>query len=208
MSRFRALVLDLGNVLVRSQPPDLVRRMSEIALVPLATFTKAYWSHRNAYDLHGDARRYWNEVLRDAGSPLDGFAGEKALMSLSAVDAESWTQYREELWEIAAAFRATGGQTALLSNCNPEVMGLVRAQRAVERYFDTLVVSSEVGCLKPDPAIYLIALRRLGVEPGDALFVDDRAENVAGATAVGLQALLFKGDGSVGELRRRLEQAT
>ena len=207
MSFFRALILDLGEVLVRSQPPDLVRRMSEIAAVPLAAFTAAYWSHRPGSDLNGRARQYWTAVLRDAGSRLDGSAREEAQKRLSAVDAESWTQYREELWEIAAAFKAGGGRTALLSNCNPEVMGLVRSQRPMQRYFDTLVVSSEVGCLKPDPAIYRITLGRLGVEPGAALFVDDRAENVAGAEAVGLNALHFTGEGSVGELRRRLARA-
>lgn len=206
MPRLRALILDLGEVLVRSQPPALVQRMAELAAVPLPTFSRAYWAHRNEYDRQGSARRYWDAVLQDAGSPLDAGAREAARPRLTALDAESWTQYREEVWEIAARFRNGGGRTALLSNCGPEVIDRVRAQRQVDRYFDAMIVSWEVGFLKPDPAIYRLTLGRLDVQPAEALFVDDRAPNVAGAEAVGLQGLQFTGDGSVPELRARVDR--
>ncbi len=199
--RLRALILDLGEVLVRSQPAELVRRMAEIASVPLPAFTGAYWAHRNGYDLHGDARRYWGAVLDESGSGLDAPTRTEALPKLTALDAESWTQYRDEVWEVAKRFRNAGGRTALLSNCGPEVMGRARAQRPFDRFFDAAVVSWEVGLLKPDPAIYRLALERLGVEAPDALFVDDRAENVAGAEAVGMRGLRFTGDGSIAALR-------
>lgn len=203
MPPIRALILDFGEVLVGPQPAALVQRMAGIAGVPLPAFSGAYWSHRNEYDLHGNAQHYWGAVLSDAGSPLDGPAREAARPRLAGLDAESWTQYREEVWEIAEQFRIAGGRTAMLSNCNPEVMGRVRAQRPVGRFFDTMVVSWEVGFLKPDPAIYRLALERLAVDAGEALFVDDRAENVAAAEVVGLQGLRFTGDASLAELRAR-----
>jgi putative hydrolase of the HAD superfamily len=124
---------------------------------------------------------------------------------LGAIDAESWTQYREEVWELALRFKEGGGRTALLSNCGPEVIDRVKAQRPVARYFDALVVSWEVRVSKPDAAIYRIALERLGVAPGEALFVDDRPENVAGAEAVGMRGMMFDGDAAVERLRRLVE---
>jgi putative hydrolase of the HAD superfamily len=208
MIPLRALVLDLGEVLVRSQPPELVQRMAQAAAVPLADFQTAYWAHRREFDLATDARTYWNDVLRDARSPLDAAARARVCAELGALDAASWTQYREEVWEVAERFRAAGGRTAVLSNCGPGVFERVRAQREVGRYFDALVVSWELGVLKPDPAIYRAALDRLGVAPGEALFVDDRPENVAGAEAVGMRAMLFAGDASVPELRRRVERGS
>jgi putative hydrolase of the HAD superfamily len=205
MPTLRALVLDLGEVLVHSQPPELVRRMAEIAAVPLPAFQAPYWAHRNEYDRSGSARRYWDDVLRDARSPLDPAAREAARPRLCALDAESWTQYREELWDLAERFKRGGGRTAMLSNCGPEVIDRVRAQREVARYFDALVISWEVGVLKPEPGIYRTTLERLGVAPGEALFVDDRAPNVEGAQAVGMQGLLFAGDASIPALRARLD---
>jgi putative hydrolase of the HAD superfamily len=203
----RALVLDLGEVLVRSQPAALVERMARIAGVPLADFKAAYWAHRHEYDLASDPRGYWDDVLRDARSPLDGAARAAARAELGAVDAESWTQYREPVWELAARFKAAGGRTAMLSNCGPEVIDRVRAQRDVGRYFDAMVISWEERVAKPAPEIYRTALRRLGVAAGEALFVDDRAENVAGAEAVGMQGLVFSGDASVEALQRALDGA-
>ncbi len=204
MPRLRALVLDLGEVLVRSQPAELVRRMAETAAVPLPAFQAAYWAHRTEFDRTGSPRRYWDDVLRDAGSPLPPPARDAARARLGALDAESWTQYREEVWELAARFRTDGRRTAMLSNCGPEVIDRVRAQRDVTRYFDALVISWEVGALKPEPAIYRTALERLGVAPEEALFVDDRPENVAGAQAVGMHAMVFEGDASLPALRARI----
>jgi putative hydrolase of the HAD superfamily len=205
MTSLRALVLDLGEVLVRSQPPELVQLMADVAAVPLPAFQGAYWAHRKEFDLASDPAGYWEDVLRDARSPLGAAARAAARLRLGALDAESWTQYREEVWELALRFKEGGGRTALLSNCGPEVIDRVKAQRPVARYFDAMVVSWEVRVAKPDAAIYRIALERLGVAPGEALFVDDRAENVAGAEAVGMRGMMFEGDGAVERLRRLVE---
>ena len=207
MIRLRALVLDLGEVLVHPQPAELVRHMAETAATPLAAFTAAYWAHRDEYDLAGNARRYWDAVLQDAGSPLREASRDLAVPRLTALDAESWTQYREEVWEIARGFREAGGQTALLSNCGPEVIERLRSQKVTSRYFDAMVVSWEVGCLKPDPAIYQLTLAKLVVRAEEALFVDDRPPNVAGAQAVGMQAMLFSGADPVSALRERALRA-
>lgn len=57
--------------------------------------------------------------------------------------------------------------------------------------FRGIVVSGEEKLLKPDPAIYFLALDRFRLNPAEALFVDDRAINVAAAEAVGMKAHLF-----------------
>ncbi|MCC7512846.1 MAG: HAD-IA family hydrolase, partial [Anaerolineae bacterium] len=49
-----------------------------------------------------------------------------------------------------------------------------------------------VGMVKPQAGIYLHALGQLGVQPGEAVFVDDFFENVEGARAVGMTAIHFK----------------
>jgi 2-haloacid dehalogenase len=70
------------------------------------------------------------------------------------------------------------------------------------RRFRDIIVSGEVKLLKPDPAIYFLALDRFGLRPGEALFIDDRQINVDGAQAVGLHAHLFT---TAEDLRARLE---
>lgn len=55
--------------------------------------------------------------------------------------------------------------------------------------FDVSVISAEVGLHKPQPEIYLLAARRLGVEPSECIFADDLRENCEGAEAVGMTAV-------------------
>lgn len=62
-------------------------------------------------------------------------------------------------------------------------------EHAQENFF-----SYELGFHKPDPRIYRAALDRLGADPADCLFLDDRPENVDGARAVGMNALVFSAE--------------
>ncbi len=57
--------------------------------------------------------------------------------------------------------------------------------------FRGIVVSGEERLTKPDAAIYRLALDRFGLRPGEAVFIDDNAENVAAAAALGIEAILF-----------------
>jgi len=68
--------------------------------------------------------------------------------------------------------------------------------------FRVVVDSCEVGMRKPDPRIYRLTCERLGVEPQRAVFVDDFPQNVQGAAAVGMHAILFTStDATVAALR-------
>jgi putative hydrolase of the HAD superfamily len=81
--------------------------------------------------------------------------------------------------------RRAGVRTGLISNS----WGLGIYERAPMEIFDATVISGDVGLHKPQREIYLLACERLGVEPAECVFVDDLAENVAGAEAVGMKGL-------------------
>jgi putative hydrolase of the HAD superfamily len=69
-------------------------------------------------------------------------------------------------------------------------------------FFDVALSSCYLGLRKPEPAIYRRALDILGKPAERILFIDDRAENVAGAMAAGMKAIRFEGAEA---LRRQLE---
>jgi putative hydrolase of the HAD superfamily len=73
----------------------------------------------------------------------------------------------------------------------------------LRRYFKVALSSCYLGLRKPEPAMYKRALDILGTRPQRVLFIDDRAENVAGGAAVGMTAIQFKGE--IG-LRAELER--
>jgi 2-haloacid dehalogenase len=74
-------------------------------------------------------------------------------------------------------------------------------ERAFFDRFRDIVVSGEVKLLKPDPAIYYLALDRFGLRPADALFVDDRLIKIETAEAIGMRGHLFT---TAEDLRDRL----
>lgn len=60
--------------------------------------------------------------------------------------------------------------------------------------FDGVTVSSDVKLIKPDKAIYEYFLAQHGLNACESLFIDDRADNVAGAESVSIHGFVFKGD--------------
>jgi HAD superfamily hydrolase (TIGR01509 family) len=106
---------------------------------------------------------------------------------------------------LAGRLAAAGNRLGVLSNTNPLDWAFVRERFAFVRdHFELAVLSFEVREMKPHAAIYEHAARRAGVPAGEVFFTDDREENVAGALAAGLDAVLFTSAAELeAELRRR-----
>jgi putative hydrolase of the HAD superfamily len=197
-----ALVLDYGNVLTLPQAPDVIAAMAARIDVAVDAFTTAYWRHRRGYDA-GDyaAPDYWRRVLGSLGR-RPGESDERMVLDwLTERDGDSWMRYRDEVWDLARDVRARGVRTAMLSNMGVELCEYIRRDRPLEAWFDAVVVSGEVHCVKPDLPIYRLCLARLNVEPAQAIFVDDRADNVAAAARLGMRTVHFTDNGSMAELR-------
>lgn len=190
MTRPAALILDYGDVLSYPQRPGAIALMASQLDAPTSELQRAYWRHRRDYDLGMAAADYWALVAADLGAAMD----DGLVASLVAIDIDSWTDYRDEMWTLAATYRAVGGKLGMLSNGVREIVERIRNDRDLPSLFDAVVISYEVGLAKPEPEIYRLALSHLGVAPGDTLFVDDRAENVAMAAELGLRTLQFAGD--------------
>jgi putative hydrolase of the HAD superfamily len=85
--------------------------------------------------------------------------------------------------------RRAGVPTALLSNS----WGLEYYPRQLlDELFDQVVISGEVGIRKPDPDVFVLAARRLGLEPQECVFVDDTEGNVEAARSVGMTGLVHE----------------
>ncbi|MFN8112871.1 MAG: HAD family phosphatase [Solirubrobacterales bacterium] len=103
--------------------------------------------------------------------------------------------------DAVTAARSAGIRTGLISNS----WGTGIYERAPLRIFDATVISGDVGLHKPQPEIYQLGAERIGVTPAACVFVDDLRENVAGAEAVGMTAILHRDpEHTIQELERLL----
>lgn len=95
--------------------------------------------------------------------------------------------------ELIAWFQALRPRyrTAILSNSFVGAREHEEERYGFTSMVDVAIYSHEEGVHKPDPRIYAIAIERLGVAPGEIVFLDDRPENVDAARVAGIQAVLF-----------------
>jgi putative hydrolase of the HAD superfamily len=106
----------------------------------------------------------------------------------------------EEMVEAVARARAAGVRTCLVSNS----WGPDRYDPShLERLFDATVISALEGTRKPDPRMYELGIERIGLPPGECVFVDDLPFNLPPAEAMGIATILHR---SAGETIAQLER--
>jgi HAD superfamily hydrolase (TIGR01509 family) len=116
------------------------------------------------------------------------------LRDLAAEEFANWAGGVRPYEDVApelGRLRAAGYRLAIVSNASCEAGGVV-SSLGLDRLVDTVVLSCDVGWLKPEPAIVQAALERLGVtEPARAVLVDDLPTNLDAATSLGMHTLLM-----------------
>ena len=138
-------------------------------------------------DLDGDVWRARWRVLYGA---LDvAVPGLGAAVDRSMHDPDHWLPYATTV-EVLTGLHGAGIPVGVVSNTGWDVPG-VFARWGLDGMIDTFVLSFEVGAVKPDPAVFLLAAERLGTDPGEVLMVGDDPRADSGALAVGMPVLLL-----------------
>ena len=102
---------------------------------------------------------------------------------------------RKDVFSLVHDLKNAGYKLGFLSNTEAPAMEFFFEQQY--DFFDEVVFSCAEGTVKPEASIYAITLDRLGVSPPQAVFIDDRADFIAGAQAVGMHGILFEHAGQV-----------
>jgi epoxide hydrolase-like predicted phosphatase len=191
-SVLKAIIFDVGGVLIRSE--SRAGREKWAAKLGLdawefESFVFSGASGRQAQLGQKTTEAHWRWLgnyfqLDDAGLAemrRDFFAGD--IMN-------------ERLVAQIKRLRQAGYRTGLLSNYTDDARLLWTEVFPFITYFDGLIISAEVGLMKPDFKIYNLAAESIGVKPAEALFIDDFIENIEGARRVGMQTIHFTDPGS------------
>jgi putative hydrolase of the HAD superfamily len=183
MTGVDAVVFDLGNVLISVNEQRSLERFAARTGKSPAAIQAYFYTTPHATELSLGKitkRQFYRTVSRDLG--FDGDYDELALI---------WSDIFDPIPEMIklAQSLAMRRPRLILSNTN-----VIHADFFLERYpwineFDAVILSHEVGLLKPDAAIYRLAVQRAGLPAERVLFIDDLSANVHGAQAAGLQAI-------------------
>lgn len=136
-----------------------------------------------------DAARAVTGLVDAAGHP--GFSIRDFFATMGGIDGG---EHRGTMFGAVAAIKASGRRNSVVSN-NIAEMSAKWQGLLPDGLFDDVIDSSAVGVRKPDPAIFALALDRLGgVDPSRAIFLDDHVGNVEAASACGLHAMVVEHD--------------
>jgi 2-haloacid dehalogenase len=193
-----AIVYDLGGVLIDWNPRHLYRKL--FADEPAMEWFLAEVCH-GAWNEEQDRGRPFAAAIEEAA------ARHPAYRSLIQAYFDRWGEMVAGEIDGAVALlgelRDAGHELHALTNWSAETFPIARERFAFLDWFQTILVSAEVGLIKPDPAIFELLLARIGRPPAECLYIDDSARNVAAAARLGFDAIAFEG---IGRLRAALER--
>ncbi len=180
----KAVIWDLGGVLVRTEdwgPREALA--AELGLPRAALEERMFGGERGQKGQLGEitGEVHWQQLADVFGIEKDEFvsrffAGDQLDMNL--------IEFIRSLKEKV--------KIGLLSNAFSTLRSSLEDDWQITEIFDGMIISAEVGLMKPDAAIYQAAAHKLGVQAEQSLFIDDFPINVAGAKAIGMHAIRFE----------------
>ena len=172
----KAFIFDFFGVLFTDSFDDVYRHFGGDPVKDKALIEEAFdFSHK------GKIERSSEVFSKHLGVEIKEW--ERAIDSERVLD--------ERLFEYIGHLRETH-KTAVLSNIGERGLAAYIDIDYFSKNFDALVESSKVGHAKPDKVAYFYTAEKLGVQPEECIFIDDRQRYIDGAQAAGMQTILYK----------------
>lgn len=191
MKQISCVIFDLFGTLVDNMPVSEHRKVlttvANVLSLPPERFIEE-WNGSYRKRATGEFPTTEAAIRHICGS-LDGKPGEEAILEACRIRTDYTRRIlvpRSDAVPTLTKLRADGYAIGLISDCTCEVPP-VWAEIAFAPLFDVAIFSCEVRVKKPDPRIYHTACSRLGVDPGQVLYVGDGSSNeLTGACEVGM----------------------
>jgi 2-haloacid dehalogenase len=181
------LVFDIGGVLIDWNPRHLYRMLFDNE-VEMEKFLQNVCSP--AWNLKQDAGRSFAEATAELIQQHPEHA--ELIEAYDTRWEETISGAIEPTVKVLEGLRENGHELYGLSNWSKEKFAIVKDRFTFLSYFEDIVVSGEVGLIKPDPKIFKLFLKRSCRNAEDCLFIDDSQVNIAAAETLGFYTILFK----------------
>jgi putative hydrolase of the HAD superfamily len=189
----RAVIFDLGGVVLGSPLHAIAAFEDEKGLpagfvnrVVVTSGDAGAWSRLERGELELEA--FYPAFEQDCAQ-----AGETLSARLMMERIAESTAPRPAMLEAVRRIRERGLKAAALTN---NWVGEEDGTRPLRRFFDVFIESSTLGLRKPDPRIYLHACQQIGVEPAEAIFLDDIGRNLKTARGLGMTTIKVEEPGA------------
>jgi len=190
--KVKNIIFDLGNVILNIDIPRTIGIFSEWTGLRPEEVAKLFAENdlfKNYETGHWDDQTFLNQVRHIANGP--NWLDEHIIDAWNTLLLDIPADRIELLQELNKNYRLF-----LLSNTSPihirkvnQILFETAGISDLSELFEKVYYSYELGCMKPDAIIYEKVLEDAGILPEESLFLDDNADNIAGAVAVGITSI-------------------
>jgi putative hydrolase of the HAD superfamily len=186
--RIRAVVFDMGGIVEPSFDDVLLPALAALLGVSPERLRERRGTHAAALsEGRMTLRDFYARIVAETGRGLDPSA---AVTQHLAVYQEATSRLDARVLDLIRGLRRRH-VVACLTNTEVEV-GRLNRERGLFGAFDLAFLSTEMSLRKPDRAIFDRMLSDLGCAPSEAIFTDDKLDNVAGARTAGMHAIHYR----------------
>ena len=185
----RNVVFDVGNVMVRWAPAEIIHRCFDLAPETDENLQRAEAIFRSPI---------WRQLNLGRLNTTEAALAYQSGLGLTREETEKLffhvTDHQhviEGTVAIVRRLKAAGLRVLALTDNVHEIVAYHKTRNSFWVLFEGAVVSAEIGLMKPDPAIFRHLLDAYALTAAETLFFDDFQVNVDGARAVGIEARLF-----------------
>jgi len=193
-TRIEAVVFDWGGVLIENPAGPLMAYCAGALGVPVEDYMRVHSEYGEAFQRGRIAEDvFWQRVCEGLGCP------PPKSRSLWGEAFRAVYRPRDDVFALAQQLHEDGCKTALLSNTEPPAMEFFLELRY--EIFDVPTFSCAEGTCKPEREIYEIAVRKLGLMPGQCVLIDDRPDFIKAARNAGMNGIVYQ---RLAQVRREL----
>ena len=187
----RAAFFDFGGVIVRTEyqaPRERLAERLNLTYEELSTIVFEGETARKASIGQVSVDAHWLAVTRKLRLPAsEAKAIRDEFFAGDVID--------RDLLDFIRSLRPRC-KTGIISNAWGDLREYIVRNR-LDDTFDALIISAEIGMIKPQPEVYELALKQFQVKAEEAAFIDDMSANITAANAFGLHGILFRNPAQV-----------
>jgi len=183
--KYKAIGFDWNGVIFGLPGSVFSQGAADVLDVKVVTFRRAYFENNHLINKEGASKEvFWAAVLEDLKK------SDRLSVLLDYVNNIPKGIINEDVVEVIAKLKKAGLKLGLVSNETLEGGEKIK-QTEVAKYFDQILISAEVGFMKPEKQMFELLFSKLEVMPEELIFVDDAEKSLVNAKEIGFTPILF-----------------
>ncbi|MBI4085086.1 MAG: HAD-IA family hydrolase [Candidatus Liptonbacteria bacterium] len=190
--KIKAVVFDYGGVIELENAGDFagnfLGKIAEIVGVPADDFRNEYFKYNHLSNIKNMS---WEDMIIEVVSKFTDSKEIKDRVLSFERESKSKRIINRELLDLFPILKSQGLKAGIFSNSNSQLREKLSAT-GIAKLVDEIVISGEIGFQKPHKEAFNVLFEKLGVRPGELVFIDDTPKSLEKADEIGYVPILFK----------------